>query len=104
MQLKSDIAEAKRRQDEASKDVKKIERDMRDFDNNKDSKLAELQVRLSRPVAWSTCLMCGQESVDSLKKRLGENSTSVKAVQKELQETKLEFGESRIARGSASSR
>ena len=44
LQLKKDITDAKARQDEASKDVKRIERDMKDFDNNKDSKLAELQV------------------------------------------------------------
>ena len=75
---------------------------MRDFDDNKDSKLAELQVRLSGPVAWSIHLTYGQGSVDSLKRRLSENSTSVKAVQKELQEAKLEFGESRPGRGPAS--
>ena len=44
LQLKKDITDAKARQDEASKDIKRIERDMKDFDNNKDSKLAELQV------------------------------------------------------------
>lgn len=44
-QLKSDILEAKARQAQATKDVKQIERDMNDFNNNKDSKLAELQVR-----------------------------------------------------------
>jgi structural maintenance of chromosome 2 len=46
IQLKKDITDAKVRQDEASKDVKRIERDMKDFDNNKDSKLAELQVSI----------------------------------------------------------
>ena len=44
IQLKKDIVEAKARQDEATKDTKRIERDMKDFDSNKDGKLAELQV------------------------------------------------------------
>jgi len=43
-QLKSDIVEAKARQAQAIEDVKQTERDMNDFNNNKDSKLAELQV------------------------------------------------------------
>jgi structural maintenance of chromosome 2 len=43
-QLKKDIVDAKARQDEAIKDIKRIERDMKDFDSNKDGKLAELQV------------------------------------------------------------
>ena len=44
IQLKKDIVDAKARQDEAAKDIKRIERDMKDFDSNKDGKLAELQV------------------------------------------------------------
>ncbi|KAH0562707.1 hypothetical protein GP486_002623 [Trichoglossum hirsutum] len=72
-QLKKDIAEAKARQDEAMKDIKRIERDMKDFDSNKDAKLAELQ-----------------KSVDSLRKTLSKNSASVKTMQKELQGAQLE--------------
>ena len=44
IQLKKDTMNAKTRQDEAMKDVKRIEREMKDFDSNKDGKLAELQV------------------------------------------------------------
>lgn len=44
VQLKNDITEAKSRQEQANKDIKKIEKDMKDFDKNKDNKLAELQV------------------------------------------------------------
>ncbi|KAK1139293.1 Structural maintenance of chromosomes protein 2 [Aspergillus melleus] len=72
-QLKNDIADAKTRQSEASKDIKRIEKDMSEFNNNKDSKLAELQ-----------------ESLDSLKKSLAKNSNSVKTLQKELQDSRLE--------------
>ena len=72
-QLKNDIAEAKTRQAEASKDIKRIEKDMSEFSDNKDSKLAELQT-----------------SVDALKKSLSKNSNAVKTSQKELQSSRLE--------------
>ncbi|KAJ5305363.1 uncharacterized protein N7443_005023 [Penicillium atrosanguineum] len=72
-QLKKDIVDAKSRQTEASKDIKRIEKDMSEFSNNKDSKLAELQA-----------------SVDSLKKSLTNNSASVKELQKELQSSRLD--------------
>ncbi|KAI0171884.1 hypothetical protein GGR52DRAFT_446004 [Hypoxylon sp. FL1284] len=46
VQLKNNSANAKKRQAEASADVKRIEKDMNDFENNKDSKLVELQSSL----------------------------------------------------------
>lgn len=72
-QLKKSISDAKSRQDEATKDIKRIEKDMNDFSNNKDSKLAELQDALS-----------------SLKKTQTKNSIAVKTLQKELQSARLE--------------
>lgn len=72
-QLKVDITDAKSRQTEASKDIKRIEKDMKDFDSNKDSKLAELQ-----------------SSLNSLKKSQTKNSIAVKTLQKELQSGRLE--------------
>lgn len=72
-QLKKDMADAKARQTEASKDIKRIEKDMSDFSNNKDSKLAELQ-----------------DTLASLKKTQTKNSISVKTLQKELQSARLE--------------
>ena len=72
-QLKQVIADAKARQTEASKDVKRIEKDMKDFDSNKDSKLAELQ-----------------SALNALKKSQIKNSISVKTLQKELQSSRLE--------------
>ena len=73
-QLKKDIADAKSRHTEASKDVKRIEKDISDFSNNKDSKLAELQ-----------------SSLESLKKTQMKSSVSTKTLQKDLQEARLEF-------------
>ncbi|KAJ9635893.1 Structural maintenance of chromosomes protein 2 [Coniosporium tulheliwenetii] len=72
-QLKEDAKNAKTRQDEASKDVKRIERDMSEFSNNKDGKLAELQA-----------------SLDKLKKALSKNSASIKPLQQEMRDAMLE--------------
>ena len=72
-QLKVDIAAARVRQAEATKDIKRIEKDIKDFDNNKDDKLAELQ-----------------SSLDTLRKKQTKNSLSVKTLQKELLSGRLE--------------
>lgn len=72
-QLKTDSAAAKKRQTEASADVKRIEKDMKDFENNKDSKLVELQA-----------------SLDKLRDTLAKNSAAVKTLQKELQNALLD--------------
>jgi structural maintenance of chromosome 2 len=72
-QLKHNISDAKVRQSEASKDIKRIEKDMSEFNNNKDSKLQELQTTLN-----------------ALKKSLSKNLTSVKNLHKELQASRLE--------------
>lgn len=72
-QLKNDIADAKSRHAESQKEIKRIEKDMKEFDNNKDDKLAELQ-----------------SSLEGLKKSLNKNSIAVKTLQKELQASRLE--------------
>ncbi|KAK2614300.1 hypothetical protein N8I77_001141 [Diaporthe amygdali] len=73
LQLKTDIQEAKKRHVEATADAKRIEKDMKDFDNNKDGKLVELQA-----------------SLDKLRSSLEKNRTSVKTLQKELQNAQLD--------------
>ncbi|KAL8667160.1 MAG: hypothetical protein Q9168_007314 [Polycauliona sp. 1 TL-2023] len=83
-QSKKDIVDAKGRQAEASKDIKRIEKDMNDFSNNKDSKLAELQ-----------------DSLTNLKKAQTKNSISVKTLQKELQSARLEAEQSGADFGAA---
>ena len=72
-QLKEDAKAAKARQDEAGKDIKRIERDMSEFNNNKDSKLAELK-----------------SSLDKLKKALTKNNASIKPLQSEVREAMVE--------------
>ena len=72
-QLKKTIEDAKARHNQASKDIKRIEKDMAEFDDNKDSKLAELQ-----------------RSLEELNKGLNKNSVSVKTLQKKLQASRLD--------------
>lgn len=73
VELKEAIHGAKSRQDEASKETQRIERDMKEFSSNKDGKLVELQ-----------------SSLETLKKNLSKSSASVKLMQKELQGARLE--------------
>ncbi len=73
VELKEAIHGAKSRQNEASKEVQRIERDMKEFSSNKDGKLVELQ-----------------SSLETLKKNLSKSSASVKLMQKELQGARLE--------------
>jgi structural maintenance of chromosome 2 len=72
-QLKEDVKTAKVRQDEANKDVKRVERDMSEFNNNKGSKLAELQ-----------------SSLEKLKKALTKNNASIKPLQTEMREAMVD--------------
>ncbi|GAO47330.1 hypothetical protein G7K_1538-t1 [Saitoella complicata NRRL Y-17804] len=67
------ITEAKARESQAKKDAKAIEKEMEEFNNNKDSKLAELQ-----------------KTVDELKEKVAKQSATVKAQQKEYQTLQLE--------------
>lgn len=73
MRLKKDSEEAKKRHAEATADAKRIEKDMKDFDNNKDGKLVELQA-----------------SLDKLRSSLEKHRASVKTLQKELQNAQLD--------------
>lgn len=73
-ELQESISDAKSRQAEANADIKRIEKDMKDFDNNKDAKLVELQ-----------------KSLDKLRGSLDKNSAAVKTLQKELQGAQLDL-------------
>ena len=46
VELKEAIKDAIARQEQAKQDVKRIEKDINEFKNNKDSKLQQLQVHL----------------------------------------------------------
>jgi structural maintenance of chromosome 2 len=73
VELKQNIVTAKARNDEATKEAKQIERDMSEFSNNKDSKLAQLQT-----------------SLDKLKKALAKGTASIKPIQQEMRDAMLE--------------
>lgn len=73
VELKESIVSAKTLQDEATKEAKRIEKDMSDFNNNKDSKLTELQ-----------------SSLDKLKKQLVKNNAAIKPLQQEVRDAMLE--------------
>ncbi|KAL7822930.1 RecF/RecN/SMC [Trichoderma gracile] len=73
-ELQASISDAKARQTEANADIKRIEKDMKDFDNNKDAKLVELQ-----------------KSLDKLRVSLERNSAAVKSLQKTLQGAQLDL-------------
>lgn len=47
VEFKQTIKDAVARQDQAKQDAKRIEKDMNEFKNNKDSKLQQLQVTLA---------------------------------------------------------
>lgn len=72
--LKDELKEAKKRQDQALLDIKRIEKDMVDFDSNKDGKLVELQT-----------------SLDLLRKLLTSNLGNHKNLQRKLQEARLDL-------------
>lgn len=73
LELKEEVKSAKARQDEASKDVKRIERDMSEFNNNKDSKLAELKL-----------------SLEKLKKALTKNNAAIKPLHSQMREAMVD--------------
>jgi len=73
LECKTAITEAKGRQEAAAHDVKTIEKDMDEFSNNKDSKLAELQ-----------------KSLEKLKKSLVKDSSAIKPLQQEARDAKLD--------------
>jgi structural maintenance of chromosome 2 len=70
-------------------DCKRLEKEMDDFKNNKDSKLKEIKV------SWVTRHCAGkadlQTDIANKKKELGKQTTQVKTRQKEIQTIELEL-------------
>jgi len=73
-QAENNIVDAKKRQNEASKEVKRIEKDMNEFKNNKGGKLAELQ-----------------KNLDKLKKAVTQQSEIMKSVREDFQSAQIEL-------------
>ena len=83
-QLKDDIGSARARHVEATEEIKRIEKDMSEFSNNKDSKLAELQ-----------------KSIVALSKDQVKSSKAVKIVREQLQDVRLESEQAAADLGAA---
>ncbi|KAG8946963.1 Structural maintenance of chromosomes protein 2 [Tulasnella sp. 424] len=73
-ELKQTVQDAKTKQKEAADECKKLEKDMNDFKNNKDSKLKELKAEISKQ-----------------KSDISKQNAIVKQHQKELQTAQLEL-------------
>jgi len=74
LRLKQEIEDAKCKHEEASKDVKRIEKEMADFGKNKGGKLAELEAALEKSKA-------------ALRKSL----EAIKPLQQEKRETEIDL-------------
>ncbi|TXT15793.1 hypothetical protein VHUM_00296 [Vanrija humicola] len=74
VELKEVVSEAKEKQKIAAADCKRLEKEMDDFKNNKDSKLKEIKADIANK-----------------KKELGKQTTQVKLRQKEVQTVELEL-------------
>lgn len=79
-EFKEIINVAKEKQKAASADCKRLEKEMDDFKNNKDSKLKEIKADIAEK-----------------KKELAKQTLQVKSRQKEVQTAELEIRESRIS-------
>ncbi len=71
--LKENIEAAKKRQSEADQDVKRIEKDMKDFTSNKSGKLEQLQ-----------------KDLDKLKKVLTKAQATIKPLQQEMRDASID--------------
>ncbi|CED83396.1 nuclear condensin complex protein [Phaffia rhodozyma] len=74
IQLKEGIIASKDKEKQAKADIKRLEKEMNDFKNNKDSKLAELRT-----------------SIVNQKKAITKSSASIKLAQKKMQTAQLEL-------------
>ncbi|WWD19905.1 hypothetical protein CI109_104374 [Kwoniella shandongensis] len=74
VEFKEVVVQAKEKQKQASADCKRLEKEMADFKNNKDSKLNEIKADIANK-----------------KKELGKKTTQVKTRQKEVQTAELEL-------------
>jgi structural maintenance of chromosome 2 len=88
--LKANIQEAKQRQSVAEADVKRIEKDMKDFSTNKTGKLDQLQKEVEK---LKKSLSKAQGSIKPLQQEMRDvgvdsEQTGLTAAQEELQDTK----------------
>lgn len=90
VELKETMASAKEKQKAAAAECKRLEKEMADFKNNKDSKLTELRVSTAES---SQAHADDQATIATKKKELQKRTTELKTRQKEAQTAELELGE-----------
>lgn len=92
-ELEESVQSAKARQEEAKAEIKKLEKDIDEFKNNKEGKIDELKVS-TLAISYSCQILTRiQAEIKKLKTTLQKQSVQVKTEQKELQTARLELGE-----------
>lgn len=95
-ELKEVVAQSKEKQKEASAECKRLEKEMADFKNNKDSKLNEIKVCHLSFSRRMELMNFPQADIVNKKKSLGKQTLQVKTNQKAVQTAELELRESPI--------
>ena len=103
--LQQALQDAKEKQSLAYEEVKKLERDMEEFKNNKEGKIEELKVHVypfSRPIHQTSVILSAyvpqfnrkfyQANISKQKSAIQKHAVIVKTEHKELQTATLEFG------------
>ena len=95
-ELQAAIQTAQAKQKEAKAEIKKLEKDMADFKNNKEGKIDELKVGRDHSFALSGFLthLSLQKQVTKQKSDLQKHTAQMKIQQKEVQTAGLELGTS----------
>ncbi|KAJ4864974.1 SMC proteins flexible hinge domain-containing protein [Trichoderma breve] len=88
-ELQKSISDAKSQQAEANADIKRIEKDMKDFDNNKDAKLVELQKSLDKLRELQGAQLDLEQvggDLSAAREQLQEVEVAIKAQQKDIED------------------
>ena len=90
--LQRSVQDAKDKQRVAQEEVKKLERDMEEFKNNKEGKIEELKVPISLSLFLVGLLLVSQANISKQKAALQRHAVVLKTEQRELQTVVLELG------------